>query len=121
MLLLFLTQRLASERDFHRKVTLSAIHDKSAAWFGIGSATKSLWNQWTVSTAPVGVICILLYLGSLFALNITTPGLLSFSLVTVGDPSLTLTTYYLTQLQRRKCVSRSPSSSISLIFWWTQC
>lgn len=111
VLLLFLTQRLASERDFHRRVTLAAIHDKSAAWLGLGGATKSLWNQFTVRAAPLGVVCILLYLGSIFALSIATPGLLGISASSEQNNTLALATNYLSQAQRAKYALHSPTSS----------
>ncbi|KAG2355726.1 hypothetical protein BDR07DRAFT_1464413 [Suillus spraguei] len=43
--LLFLTQQLAISRTLIRRLKLTAIHDISGAWAGLGSALSSVWRQ----------------------------------------------------------------------------
>ena len=63
------TQRLALRNDLNTRQTLTAVHDRSRAWLGLGSALSSLWDQaW-------GVFCIIIYLMSIFALHISIRGL----------------------------------------------
>lgn len=55
--------------------TLTAIHDKSSAWLGLGSASVSLWQQLKLRAAALGVLGIATYLLGVFVLHITIPGL----------------------------------------------
>lgn len=73
--LVLITQQLALRRDFHLRQTLSALHDKQSAWLGIGSSALVLWRQRKVNTALWSVVTVALYLGGIFTLHITTPGL----------------------------------------------
>ncbi|KAJ7692064.1 hypothetical protein B0H17DRAFT_1061829 [Mycena rosella] len=76
-LLVFVTQTLSKRRSVRMDQTLTAIHDTTAAWSGIGSAVLHLWNQTVVSGSVFGVLSALLYLGSVLVLHITTPALFS--------------------------------------------
>ncbi|KAJ7861048.1 hypothetical protein B0H13DRAFT_2355281 [Mycena leptocephala] len=75
--LVYLTQTLATQHNLETNRTLTAIHDTSVAWTGIGSAALSLWSQKTVPASVIGVLTVFLYLGNITALNISTPALLS--------------------------------------------
>ncbi|OBZ71583.1 hypothetical protein A0H81_08441 [Grifola frondosa] len=82
--LVLLTQQLATRRMLHMRQSLTTIHDKAAAWSGMGSAVTAVFRQIFVpsqssSTAKsgfivdVGVVVIALYLGCIHILHITTP------------------------------------------------
>ncbi|KAG2041022.1 hypothetical protein BDR03DRAFT_77522, partial [Suillus americanus] len=43
--LLFVTRWLAMSRTLVRRQKLTAIHDISSAWAGLGSAFSSVWQQ----------------------------------------------------------------------------
>ncbi|KIP09766.1 hypothetical protein PHLGIDRAFT_302484 [Phlebiopsis gigantea 11061_1 CR5-6] len=73
--LVLLTQRLALKREFYVRQALSALHDKSTAWSGIGSSFLTLWGQLRVRTAPVRLFMIASYLAGIFVFHITTPSL----------------------------------------------
>ena len=74
-LLVLATQQLSLQRDLQTRQTLTAIHDKSAAWLGLAASVSSLWQQFKIPTAVWGVLHITLYLGGIFALHITVPSL----------------------------------------------
>lgn len=71
----FVTQRLALTSALYTRQTLTAIHDKSAAWLGLGSAFVTLGLQTRLPSAFLPVLCITLYLLGNFALHISIPGL----------------------------------------------
>ena len=71
------TQELALQRELHMPQTLTAIHDKSVAWFGLGSALYSLWRQRAVSAALWGVFAVAAYLAAISALHFSIPALFS--------------------------------------------
>lgn len=71
----------------HTRQTLTAVHDKSSAWLGLGSALASLWQQISLPTATTGVLYIAGYLLNIFVLHITVPGL--FHLVPYSTTILT--------------------------------
>ncbi|KAJ6491099.1 hypothetical protein C8R45DRAFT_1138153 [Mycena sanguinolenta] len=76
-LLVYVSQTLSMCRSIKVDQTLTATHDTTAAWTGIGSAISCLWNQRIVSTSLGGVLSIFIYLGSILMLHITTPALFS--------------------------------------------
>ncbi|KAJ6610787.1 hypothetical protein B0H10DRAFT_1953592 [Mycena sp. CBHHK59/15] len=84
--LVYMTQTLATRRNLQAHHTLTATHDITAAWSGIGSAVTPLWKQKTVLASVPGVLSVLLYLGNIMALHITTPAL--FSLQTFNSSQL---------------------------------
>ncbi|KAJ7156393.1 hypothetical protein C8R46DRAFT_1295215 [Mycena filopes] len=76
-LLVFVTQTLFMRRSLQITQPLTAIHDTSAAWTGIGSAVLHLWRQMTVPGSALGVTTALLYLGNVLVLHISSPALFS--------------------------------------------
>lgn len=75
-MLVLLTQRLALRRDLLTRQTLTAIHDRSGAWLGLGAAAVAVWQQTKLRTAAWSVAAIMAYLLCVFVLHITIPGLL---------------------------------------------
>ncbi|KAF7795220.1 hypothetical protein EIP86_006370 [Pleurotus ostreatoroseus] len=60
---------------FHRRQTLSAIHDKSSAWLGLGSSAFALLRQKAIKTDLVGVIATALYLLCISVVHTAFPGI----------------------------------------------
>ncbi|EIW84538.1 hypothetical protein CONPUDRAFT_163637 [Coniophora puteana RWD-64-598 SS2] len=97
--LVYYTQRLATRRAFKRSQTLTALHDQMSAWIGLGSAAMALFDQYTLPASVVGTCSIMLYLGLITVIHITTPTLITLeptelpitSLIntTLGTPNLT--------------------------------
>ncbi|GJE99694.1 hypothetical protein PsYK624_159650 [Phanerochaete sordida] len=73
--LVLVTQRLALRAALRTRQTLTAVHDKNAAWLGLGSALGALWQQTKVRAAPGGVALVAFYLACVFMLHISVPGL----------------------------------------------
>ena len=92
-ILVLVTQHLALRRNLHIRQTLSAIHDKSAAWLGLGASFLALARQRTLNTDVLGVLQIVLYLLLVFVVHITIPSTL---LVAPGHSNIEGT--YSTQL-----------------------
>ncbi|KAJ7469368.1 hypothetical protein B0H11DRAFT_2435881, partial [Mycena galericulata] len=84
-LLVFVTQKLWMRHSIQKNQTLTAIHDHTAAWAGIGAAISHVWYQKAVPASITGVLSALFYLGTILTLHITTPAL--FSLATFTSPS----------------------------------
>ncbi|KAJ7156395.1 hypothetical protein C8R46DRAFT_1356051 [Mycena filopes] len=76
-LLVFVTQTLFMRRSLQITQPLTAIHDTSAAWTGIGSAILHLWRQTAVPGSALGVVTALLYLSNVLVLHISSPALFS--------------------------------------------
>jgi hypothetical protein len=102
---------------------LTATHDSTAAWAGIGSAFLYLWHQKTVCASITGIVSVLLYLGTVLVLHITTPGLFSVEtfhstsisvILTEGLPAMNMSGYKGTtdddDLWGYVCVSSIPDS-----------
>ncbi|KAJ7914392.1 hypothetical protein B0H13DRAFT_2325426 [Mycena leptocephala] len=77
VVLVYLTQALATQHNLETNRTLTATHDTNIAWTGLGSAALSLWSQKTVPASVIGVLTVFLYLGNITAPHISTPALLS--------------------------------------------
>ncbi|KAI6010594.1 hypothetical protein EDC04DRAFT_789942 [Pisolithus marmoratus] len=75
--LVWITQRLALRRELLQKQTLTAIHDKASAWNGLGAGLNSLWDQSRVNGSTSGVFLVIVYLGGIFVLHITSGSLIS--------------------------------------------
>ncbi|KAJ7454375.1 hypothetical protein FB451DRAFT_1517922 [Mycena latifolia] len=75
--LVLVTQTLSIRRSLQMDQTLTATHDNSAAWAGIGSAIVHVWHQKAVPASVIGVLSTFLYLGNILVLHITTPSLVS--------------------------------------------
>jgi hypothetical protein len=82
--LVLVTQMLSLRRSLKMDQTLTATHDTSAAWAGLGSATVLAWNQKAVPASIVGVFLVFLYLGSISVLHITIPALFSIQAFTTS-------------------------------------
>ena len=78
-ILVLVTQQLALRRNLQVRQTLSAIHDKSAAWSGLGASVLALVRQRTLNTDVWGVLQVVLYLVAIFALHVTIPSTLLVS------------------------------------------
>ncbi|KAJ7437394.1 hypothetical protein FB451DRAFT_178349 [Mycena latifolia] len=75
--LVLVTQTLSIRRSLQMDQTLTATHDNSAAWAGVGSAILHVWHQKAVPASVIGVLSTFLYLGTILVLHITTPALVS--------------------------------------------
>lgn len=100
--LVFLTQKLSMKKGLQESQMLTATHDNTAAWAGIGSALSRVWYQKAVPASPIGVLSAFFYLGNILVLHITTPALFSLqtfnssrstTVTTQGFPVLNLTAY----------------------------
>ncbi|KAJ7662606.1 hypothetical protein DFH06DRAFT_1190436 [Mycena polygramma] len=85
-LIVFVTQTISVRRLLQADQTLTAIHDSTAAWAGIGSAVFHLWHQTRVRGSLMGVLSIFLSLGSVLILHVSTPAL--FAVQTFDSPRL---------------------------------
>ncbi|KAJ7614504.1 hypothetical protein FB45DRAFT_1110285 [Roridomyces roridus] len=72
--LLFLTQTLSIKHNLRKTQTLTVTHDTVAAWRGIGSALTSMFSHTPSLSA---VVPVFMYLGGIFILHISSPGLLT--------------------------------------------
>ncbi|KIP03130.1 hypothetical protein PHLGIDRAFT_16082 [Phlebiopsis gigantea 11061_1 CR5-6] len=95
--LLFVVQKLALKRDLNQKQSLTAMHDKSAAWLSLGVTGATMWKYRSLFhigqpdkeiwrrdiKAFGGVVCILLYLGG----NSTNVARVTSLLASIGQDS----------------------------------
>ncbi|KAJ6488814.1 hypothetical protein C8R45DRAFT_1143005 [Mycena sanguinolenta] len=79
--LVFITQALATRRNLRRNQMLTATHDNTAAWAGLGAAVAVLWNQMKVPSGAsiAGLLSAIIYLVAILGIHITSSSL--FSLV----------------------------------------
>ncbi|KAJ7863581.1 hypothetical protein B0H13DRAFT_2565026 [Mycena leptocephala] len=89
--LVLVTQKLSMRHSLVTAQPLTATHDSTAAWAGIGSAFIHLWHQKTVRASITGVVVVFLYLGTVLVLHITTPGLFSLETFNSTSSSVVLT------------------------------
>jgi len=75
--MLTIVQQLALRRILEISKGATDSHDQLAAWSGLGASIFTLSRQRDVRTSPGRLFLILLYLGCLSALHITTPALFS--------------------------------------------
>ncbi|KAJ7037201.1 hypothetical protein C8F04DRAFT_1092928 [Mycena alexandri] len=80
--LVFVTQTLSMRRDMQADQTLTATHDHTAAWAGLGAAVSHIWYQKAVPASLVGVLSAFFYLGNILVFHITTPALFSLETFT---------------------------------------
>ncbi|KAH7922495.1 hypothetical protein BV22DRAFT_655249 [Leucogyrophana mollusca] len=93
------TQQLALQRNLLRHQTLTATHDNSGAWSGLGAALISLWRQIKIPAAVWGVLFVTLYLVCIAVLHVTSSSIMNLevfnasyqatSQTTLGMPNLT--------------------------------
>ncbi|KAG2344928.1 hypothetical protein BDR05DRAFT_961366, partial [Suillus weaverae] len=76
--LIFLTQRLAISRALIRRLKLTAIHDISGAWAGLGSALSSIWKQAHIPASLWATTAVTTYLVCISVLHVTSSTLLQF-------------------------------------------
>jgi hypothetical protein len=88
VLLVVATQRLALYGILLRRQTLTATHDESTAWVGLGSALLVLWKQTHIAASVVGTSLITIYLVGISVLHISTPSL--FNLQVFDQPNSTM-------------------------------
>ncbi|KAF7333130.1 hypothetical protein MVEN_02378500 [Mycena venus] len=74
-LLIFLTQKLALQLNLRKAMTLTALHDNTSAWSGIGSAVVTLYKQISLPAATSSVLAVVGYLGCVSVLHTTFPAL----------------------------------------------
>ncbi|KAI0750551.1 hypothetical protein BC629DRAFT_1598872 [Irpex lacteus] len=103
--LVLVTQRLALIHDLHTRQTLTAIHDKTSAWLGLGSSLLAIVDQIKLPSAVFSVAFIGSYLLGIAALHITIP-----ASVSVNTYNATIMTQQTTQLARPLFYSENPVS-----------
>ncbi|KAJ7312466.1 hypothetical protein DFH08DRAFT_897062 [Mycena albidolilacea] len=86
--LVLVTQKLSMRRNLVTAQPLTATHDNTAAWAGIGSAFLHIWHQKAVRASITGILSVFLYLATVLVLHITTPGL--FSLETFNSTTISV-------------------------------
>ncbi|KAF8180038.1 hypothetical protein K438DRAFT_1976997 [Mycena galopus ATCC 62051] len=85
-LLVFITQKFALRRGLQFRKTLTASHDTTAAWIGLGSALETLFDQISVPSSVTGILLIVAYLLNISVLHITIPALFSVQAFNVSTP-----------------------------------
>lgn len=98
--MLVFTQSIALKRNYHVQQSLAALHEKSAAWLGLGAALSGMWRTHSYKGARWSMLLILLYFVCLFALGITTPALINIGFTNDGNSQLSQMTKYLAQVTR---------------------
>ncbi|KAJ3520096.1 hypothetical protein NM688_g9210 [Phlebia brevispora] len=73
--MVLLTQRITLNGFMKRPQTLTAIHDKSSAWLGLGASLQTLGRQRKLITDLLGISMITLYLLLIFVVHTTLPGI----------------------------------------------
>ncbi|KAJ3557272.1 hypothetical protein NM688_g1559 [Phlebia brevispora] len=95
-ILAVLTQRITLHELIQRPQTLTAIHDKSSAWLGLGASLQALARQRKLVTDILGVSMITIYLLLIFVIHTTLPGIFG-----VTTQSITSFATYPTTLARQ--------------------
>ncbi|KAI0777092.1 hypothetical protein BC629DRAFT_632196 [Irpex lacteus] len=103
--LVLVTQRVALIHDLHTRQTLTAIHDKTSAWLGLGSSLLAIVDQIKLPSVVFSVAFIGSYLLGIAALHITIP-----ASVSVNTYNATIMTQQTTQLARPLFYSENPVS-----------
>jgi hypothetical protein len=85
--LVVITQQLAIRGILHTHQTLTATHDESTAWNGLGSALLALWRQTRIAATVIGILLITAYLIGISVLHISTPTI--FNLQVFEQPNAT--------------------------------
>ena len=91
-MLVAVTQQLSLENELAKSQTLTATHDKTSAWGGLGSAFLSLWRQFQIPSSIMGTVFIALYLGLIALLHNTTPALIGTEVFNMTFTKTTVTT-----------------------------
>ena len=77
-LLVFVTQRLALIDLISRPQKLTATHDVSGAWSGLGAAIATLWQQTNVAASTRATLLVFLYLSCISILHVASPTIMEF-------------------------------------------
>ncbi|KIJ18128.1 hypothetical protein PAXINDRAFT_154045 [Paxillus involutus ATCC 200175] len=85
--LIVITQQLALRSNLLRRQTLTALHDKSVAWGGLGASILSLWRQVSVPAAVHGTLCVVLYLVSISILHVSSSSLINVETYNTNVPT----------------------------------
>ncbi|KAJ7610615.1 hypothetical protein DFH06DRAFT_1485488 [Mycena polygramma] len=72
---LYVTQTLALRKCLGRSQTLTATHDQTVSWAGIGAACSSLLAQLALPADIIGTLSITGYLATVLILHLSTPAL----------------------------------------------
>ena len=75
VVLVVITQKLATQGMLLKPQTLTATHDESVAWSGLGSALLVLLKQTRIPASVLGTLLIAIYLIGISVLHISTPSL----------------------------------------------
>ncbi|KAF7330599.1 hypothetical protein MSAN_02460100 [Mycena sanguinolenta] len=75
--LVFLVQRIMIQRSLQVETTLTAIHDSTMAWSGLGSALTTVYQQLSIPASIKRSLLILAYLTTIWLIHLTTPLLFS--------------------------------------------
>ena len=89
--------------------TLTAVHDISGAWNGIGAAINTLWQQTQIVSAPSAILLTLAYLGCISGLHIVSSSVVQFEAFNNTVTSLVPSTL----------AWPSPSVNLSTLTWGT--
>ncbi|KDR84452.1 hypothetical protein GALMADRAFT_713990 [Galerina marginata CBS 339.88] len=90
--LLFFVQRVSIRQNLLRHEPLTATHDFTTAWSGVGSAVFSLYNQLSVPASSWRVSGVAAYLTCLSIMHITTPTLFTLQLFSSNTSIMVNTT-----------------------------
>jgi hypothetical protein len=85
ILMVLTTQRVSLRFQLERKTTLTATHDLSDAWSGLGAASLGLMAQTRIPSHPFHIGIVFLYLLSISVLHITSPALLKLQALTLTE------------------------------------
>ncbi|KAJ3523100.1 hypothetical protein NM688_g8780 [Phlebia brevispora] len=99
--LALLVQHISFQELSKRPQTLTAIHDKSSAWLGLGASLQTLVYQRKLVTDLLGVSMITSYLFLIFIVHTTLPGIFS-----VTTQNVTTFATYSTTLARQPGVGQ---------------
>ncbi|KAJ3556627.1 hypothetical protein NM688_g1921 [Phlebia brevispora] len=99
-ILVLLTQRITLHDLTKRPQTLTAIHDKTSAWLGLGASLQTLVRQTKLVTDLLGISMITLYLLFILVVHTTLPGIFS-----VTTQNVTIFGTYPTTLARQPNVT----------------
>ncbi|KAF7351705.1 hypothetical protein MSAN_01603600 [Mycena sanguinolenta] len=88
--LIYLMQKLSFWRSVAIQQTLTALHDKHAAWSGPGAAIATLSHQIHLRTAFSSLFFVVLYMFVAAALHVTTPALMSLGTSDRPSPGIAL-------------------------------
>ena len=76
---MFITQQLAVSAILTRHHYLTAVHDISQAWTGIGAAVYSLWQQTKLVSSILPILGVVIYLACISTLHIASSIIMQFT------------------------------------------